>query len=102
MRWIAPLLLPFAVASAQTSARIGTATVEQLRRIVNHAAAASGAVGVQVSVILGDHRADFAWGSANAELGTPMTTETVVQIGSVTKVFNAAMIMTLVDEGKLS
>jgi CubicO group peptidase (beta-lactamase class C family) len=31
-----------------------------------------------------------------------MTTDTVVQIGSLTKVFNATIVMTLVDEGKLT
>jgi len=96
---------PAAVATANAqrgTTRIGTATVDQLQRIVNEAAMASGAVGVQVSVILGDRRADFVWGTANVELGTPMTVETVLQIGSVTKVFNAAVIMTLVDEAKLT
>lgn len=86
----------------QDTARIGTSTIGRLQQIVNDAAIASGAVGVQVSVILGDRRADFVWGTANVELGTPMTAETVVQIGSVTKVFNAALVLTLVDEGRLS
>src|SRR5437867_703229 len=88
------------IAQAQRgNARFGTATLADLQRMVDEAAAASGAVGVQVSVILGDQRADLVSGSANAELGTPMTVETVVQIGSTTKVLNAAMIMTLVEEG---
>jgi CubicO group peptidase (beta-lactamase class C family) len=52
-------------------------------------------------VILGDQRADFVTGMANAELGLPMTAETVVQIGSTTKVLNAALIMSLVDDGTL-
>src|SRR5262249_54303227 len=81
--------------------RIGKTTVAELQRIVDRAASASGAVGVQVSGILGDARADFVAGSANVELGTPMTPETVIQIGSTTKVLNAAMIMTLVEQGVL-
>jgi len=81
--------------------RLGKTTVAELQRIVDQAAAVSGAVGVQVSVILGDQRADFVSGSANVELDTPMTPETVIQIGSSTKVLNAAMIMTLVEQGML-
>lgn len=109
---VAPILLALAAAGiapgglvAQrpvSTPRIGTASVAELQRIVNRAAAASGAAGVQVSVILGDRRADFVAGTANAELGIPMTPTTIIQIGSSTKVLNAAMIMTLVDEGVLN
>ncbi len=40
-----------------------------------------------------------AYGSANPGTGLPMTPETLVQIGSTTKVYTAAVAMTLVDEG---
>jgi len=69
--------------------------------MVDEAAAASGVAGAQVCVILDEQRAQFVYGSANAELYIPMTGDTVVQVGSVTKVFNAAMIMTLVEDGRL-
>jgi len=74
----------------------------ELQTLVNEAAASSGAIGAQVSVIVGANRFDCVHGSANIELGVPMTVDTVVQIGSVTKLFNAAIVMTLVDEKKLT
>ncbi len=87
------------VAQSQTAqVRIGSATLTELQEHVDHFAQESGAVGVQVSVILGDERADFVSGLANAELDTPMTADTIVQIGSSTKVLNAALIMTLAEE----
>ena len=81
--------------------RIGSATHAELQAIVDAAAAASGSVGGQVSVIVGEQRADFVYGLANAELQTPMTVDSIVQVGSVTKMFNAAVVLSLVDEGKL-
>src|SRR5690606_4793639 len=44
---------------------------------------------------------DFVDGLANAELNIPMTQDTVIQIGSITKVLNAMLVMSLVEEGKL-
>lgn len=80
---------------------IGRSTTVQLQRIVDKAAIESGAVGGQVSVIVGAQRADFVFGSANVELNQPMTSDTVIQIGSTTKVFNAALVMTLVEQHRL-
>ncbi len=88
--------------SAADTGRIGSATIAQLQAMVDAAATANGVAGAQVAVVLGDQRADFVYGSANAELALPMTVDTIVQIGSVTKVVNAALVMTLVDEGKLA
>lgn len=87
--------------SPSSNIELGTTTVRELKKIVDSAASESGVAGGQVSVILGEQRADFVWGAANAELEIPMTVDTIIQIGSTTKVFNAAMIMTLVEEGKL-
>lgn len=42
-----------------------------------------------------------AYGFANLELGVPATTETVFQVGSITKQFAARAILMLADEGKL-
>jgi D-alanyl-D-alanine carboxypeptidase len=42
------------------------------------------------------------YGSANIELSTPATENTVYQIGSITKQFTATMIMMLAEEGKIS
>ena len=81
--------------------RLDAPTRANLQQIVDQAAAKTGIVGAQVSIILGGERADFVTGSANVELKLPMTVETVIQIGSTTKVINAAMIMTLVEQGVL-
>ena len=43
-----------------------------------------------------------AYGMANVELGVPARPEHVFRIGSTTKLFTAAAIMLLVDEGKLA
>ena len=94
--------LLFGTATAWSAdAPIGRSTSTQLQRIVEKVGIESGAVGGQVSVIVGAQRADFVFGSANAELNQPMTSDTVIQIGSTTKVFNAALIMTLVEQHRL-
>jgi CubicO group peptidase (beta-lactamase class C family) len=98
---IALALLFASVAAYAADTPIGRSTTAQLQRIVDKAAAESGAVGGQVSVIVGSQRADFVFGSANAELHLPMTSDTVIQIGSATKVFNAALVMTLVEQHRL-
>lgn len=74
----------------------------RLQSLLDDAAASSGITGAQLSVILGDHRVDCVYGSANAELVIPMTVDTVIQVGSVGKVLNAALVMTLVEEGRLA
>ncbi len=85
----------------EESGTIGTASVSELQAIVDESAEKYGLGGAQVSIILGDQRADFVYGTANAELDIPMTADTIIQIGSSTKIFNAAIAMTLVDEGKI-
>lgn len=76
--------------------------MSRLREIFDTAAVSSGAVGAQVSAIIDGERLDFIHGSANLELNTPMTVDTLMQVGSVCKVFNAALIMTLVEERRLA
>lgn len=77
-------------------------TKDELQRLMTEAARAVGTAGAQVSVILDGERGDFVYGTANAELGIPMTEDTVSQLGSTTKLFNAIVVMSLVDEGKLT
>jgi dipeptidyl aminopeptidase/acylaminoacyl peptidase/CubicO group peptidase (beta-lactamase class C family) len=48
-----------------------------------------------------DEIVEAAYGLLNKETGVDVTTDTVFQIGSMTKVWTATIVMQLVDEGKL-
>jgi CubicO group peptidase (beta-lactamase class C family) len=72
-----------------------------IRELFEKAVRVSGAVGAQLSIVRGDTTLDLVHGLANAELSIPMTGDTLIQCGSVTKVLNATMIMSLVEEGTL-
>jgi CubicO group peptidase (beta-lactamase class C family) len=59
--------------------------------------------GLAIAIISGDHVV-FArgFGVANVETHTPVTVDTLFQIGSITKTFTAAVLLTLSTEGKLA
>lgn len=57
--------------------------------------------GVVVGILDGDRQSVAAWGIANRETGVPMRPDSVLQIGSISKVFTATLIMGLVEEGRL-
>src|SRR6267142_3028384 len=73
----------------------------EVREAFEKAVQVSGAIGAQLSIVRGGESLDLVHGLANAVLSLPMTEDTLVQCGSVTKVLNATMIMSLVEEGKL-
>ena len=73
----------------------------RLQAILDEAAKALRVVGAQVAVFDGRETYEVATGFANLERRLPVTTDTLFQIGSTTKVFNAALVMSLVDEGRL-
>ena len=54
-----------------------------------------------VAVSLGDEVVDAAAGVLNLSTGVEATTDSVFQIGSITKVWTATLVMQLVDEGLL-
>lgn len=58
-----------------------------------------GVVGAQVSVFDGEHQVSACFGTANMATGAAVTDDTLFQIGSTTKVYNAVLAMQLVDEG---
>lgn len=60
-----------------------------------------GVVGASFAVGLGDETATAASGVLNLRTSTPVTTDSVFQIGSITKVWTAVLAMQLVDEGLL-
>ena len=75
--------------------------MQNLEAVLKSAMEAVGVAGAQLSVIKGDERVDLAVGLRDTELGKPMTVDTTNQIGSVTKVFNAAMVLELVARDEL-
>ncbi len=72
-----------------------------LQALLDETASSLGIVGAQLAVFDGQSLREFATGSRNLKLGLPVTPDTLFQIGSTTKVFNAALVMSLVDEQRL-
>jgi CubicO group peptidase (beta-lactamase class C family) len=61
----------------------------------------NGIFGAQLSIIKGAQQCDLAAGWAHAGIGLTMQTGTLMQIGSVTKLFNVTIVMSMVEEGTL-
>jgi len=72
-----------------------------LQQLLDGAAEKAGVVGAQLAVFDGMQLRAFATGYRNLELRLPVTNDAVFQIGSTTKLFNAALVLSLVDAGKL-
>ncbi len=83
------------------SPRVDGVDPSRLQRILADTAAALGVVGAQCAVFDGERVHEVVTGLANREQKIAVTPDTLFQIGSTTKVFNAALVMTLVDEGVL-
>ncbi|KJK42072.1 hypothetical protein UK23_38955 [Lentzea aerocolonigenes] len=60
-----------------------------------------GVVGAQVAVLADGEIVDVAAGVLNVETGAPVTTDSLFQIGSITKIWTATLVMQLVHEGLL-
>lgn len=60
-----------------------------------------GVVGAALAIAHGDDETTAASGVLNLRTGQPATTDSVFQIGSITKVWTATLVMQLVDEGLL-
>ncbi|GAA3528386.1 serine hydrolase domain-containing protein [Amycolatopsis ultiminotia] len=76
-------------------------TQADLAGVVDDVMAEHGTAAFTAAVLTGDRIIQAARGLANPELGIPMTEESLVQIGSTTKLFNATLVLRLVEEGKL-
>ena len=57
--------------------------------------------GVVVGLLRDGERETRAYGVASLETGYPIRPDTLFPIGSISKVYTAALVMTLVDEGRL-
>ncbi|GAB1692743.1 serine hydrolase domain-containing protein [Krasilnikovia sp. M28-CT-15] len=64
-------------------------------------AAEHGVSGAVLGIAHGDDIAEAAWGVTNMRSGDAVHTDTVFQIGSITKVYTATAVMRLVAEGLL-
>src|SRR3954449_468649 len=60
-----------------------------------------GVPGASLAILEGDEVAEAAYGVLNIRTGVEATPDSVFQIGSVTKVWTATLVMQLVDEGLL-
>ena len=58
--------------------------------------------GAQLGILDGDDLVDAAYGVLNNRTGQPATTDSVFQIGSISKVWTATVVMQLVDEGRIA
>ncbi|HEX9888846.1 MAG TPA: serine hydrolase domain-containing protein [Nitriliruptorales bacterium] len=75
--------------------------IETAQELLDESAQRLGVLGAQLAVFDGSQVIEVATGTARLDTSTPTSTDTRFQIGSTTKVFTAALVMTLVDEGGL-
>jgi CubicO group peptidase (beta-lactamase class C family) len=71
----------------------------ELQRWLDQAVIRHGVPGAAVAVGVGDDLAEAASGVVSRDTGVETTTDSVFQIGSVTKVWTAVLVMQLVDDG---
>lgn len=89
-------------ATAQTG-KVPAATVRRLDAIAGAGVAEKRAVGIVAAVARGQETLLLqAYGRADAEKNVPLTPDTVIAVGSVTKQFTAAAILQLRDQGRLA
>jgi D-alanyl-D-alanine carboxypeptidase len=92
-----------ALLPTSASAQSGGTLVQRLDSIAGADVLGNRAVGLVVAVVKGEDPLLLeAYGKADADGGAPMTVNTVIPIGSVTKQFTAAAILQLRDAGRLS
>jgi len=58
--------------------------------------------GAQLGILDGDDLVEAAYGVLNKRTGQPATTDSVFQIGSISKVWTATVVMQLIDEGRIT
>jgi len=96
-------LLVAALLPVSASAQSGGTLPQRLDSIAGADVLGNRSVGLVVAVVKGKETLLLkAYGKADADGGAPMTVNTVIPIGSVTKQFTAAAILQLRDAGKLS
>jgi len=103
--WALFFALALCFAPKNAHARFDAAKIHALiTEMGGKAAADPGIPGLSIAVLQkgGDEPVTAAFGTACLENATPMTPESRFKIGSVTKVFTAALIHRYIEEGKLA
>lgn len=75
--------------------------VTELKQVVEQQMADWQVPGIAVGILHHGEVQAHGFGVASEETGFPMRADTVLQIGSISKIFTAVLAMTLVEEGKL-
>src|SRR5439155_14705543 len=76
-----------------------TFDVERLEQRLRELSAKHRVTGASLAILDGDDVTEAATGLINQETGVEVTTDTLFQIGSISKVFTTTLVMQLVDEG---
>ena len=96
-------LFSFSNVQAQTVGNASTEKLAQARQVIDGYFEQEGAPGAIVAVIAnGEVIHTLRYGLANVELGVQVADSTVFEIGSISKQFVAAVVMMLVEEGRLA
>ena len=77
-------------------------TERELQPAVDEARSKHKIPGVSVALHADGATSFASSGVTNVTSGVEMTADTIMHIGSITKIFNATLLMQLVDEGKLA
>lgn len=75
---------------------------DRLQDRLGELAAKHQVVGATVAILRADDVLEAAYGLCNVETGVEVTTDSVFQIGSISKVWTATLLMQLVEEGVLA
>lgn len=73
--------------------------VPELQELLDEECRAAHIPGASLAVAVGDEMIELATGVLNLETGVETTADSLFQIGSITKVYTATLVMQLVDEG---
>jgi CubicO group peptidase (beta-lactamase class C family) len=96
------LAAAFLLIAVAAQAQNGNVDFTALDKVAGEEMKARHTPGATVAVVIGD-RVVYAkgYGVASVETATPVTTETLFRMGSTTKMFTAAALVTLADRGKI-
>jgi CubicO group peptidase (beta-lactamase class C family) len=97
------LLALVAIGVARATAQSDGTLLQRLDSMAGAEVVETRAVGIVAAVVKGKETLLLkAYGKSDVERNAPMTTDTIIQIGSTTKQFTAVAILQLRDQGKLS